>query len=184
MALRPYSATLQAAYRDTLGTPGAPEVIDDSTPVMPVAVVAQVNTAATSSYMRITDGTDNLEITSTGGITAEPTNKTTVLLSGTRSTSGTTTLGTVPASKVWRIVSANLSTGLPGAASKVQLQFNGVDALTIDLTFQTTTLGGGTANQSWDYSCCPTITAGQTVTLVNSLNVASTASIVYVEVAA
>lgn len=68
MTLRPYSATLQAAYRDTLGTPGAPEVIDDSQPVTPVAVVAQVNTSSTASYTRVTDGTDNLEVEADGKI--------------------------------------------------------------------------------------------------------------------
>lgn len=66
MTLRPYSATLQAAYRETLGTPGAPELIDDGTPVQPVAVVAQVNTASTSSYTRITDGTDTAAINTDG----------------------------------------------------------------------------------------------------------------------
>ena len=40
MTLRPYSADLQKAFRDLLGTPGAPETVDDSAPIIPVAVVA------------------------------------------------------------------------------------------------------------------------------------------------
>lgn len=39
MTLRPYSATLQKTFRDTLETPGAPEVIDDGNAVTPVVVV-------------------------------------------------------------------------------------------------------------------------------------------------
>lgn len=68
MTLRPYSATLQAQFRDTLGTPGAPEVIDDSQPVQAVAVVATVNTASSAGYTQITDGTDTLAINTDGSI--------------------------------------------------------------------------------------------------------------------
>jgi len=65
MTLRPYSATLQKAYRDTLGTPGAPEVIDDGVPVMPVAIVA---TSASGSSVSISDGTDTLLVNTDGSI--------------------------------------------------------------------------------------------------------------------
>lgn len=71
MTLRPFSATLQAQFRDTLGTPGAPEVIDDSQPVQAVAVVATVNTASSASYSQITDGTDTLAINGSGNLISE-----------------------------------------------------------------------------------------------------------------
>ncbi len=72
MALRPYSANLQQAFRETLGTPGAPEVIDDGQSVVPVAVVAQVNTASSSSFSRITDGIDTAGVTTQGSLSVAP----------------------------------------------------------------------------------------------------------------
>jgi hypothetical protein len=72
MVLRPYSADLQKAYRDTLGTPGAPETIDDSQPVLPVAVVAQVNTSSTSTFVKITDGTDTAAVNTDGSLIVAP----------------------------------------------------------------------------------------------------------------
>jgi len=91
MTLRPYSATLQAAYRDTLGTPGAPETIDDSSPVVPVAVVAQVNTASTAGFVQVTDGTDTLQIVSTSyGYGALTYSQTEALKTGVGFAAGTT----------------------------------------------------------------------------------------------
>lgn len=72
MTLRPFSATLQKQFRDTLETPGAPEVIDDSQPVMPVAVIATVNTATSAGYTQVTDGTDTLAVNTNGSINTVP----------------------------------------------------------------------------------------------------------------
>lgn len=68
MVLRPFSATLQKQFRDTLETPGSPSLIDDETPVQAVAVVAQVNTASSAGYVQVTDGTDTLAINTNGSI--------------------------------------------------------------------------------------------------------------------
>jgi len=68
VAIRPFSADLQKQFRDTLQTPGSPEVVDDGQPVIPVAVVAQVNTATSSGFTRITDGTDTALVTTAGSL--------------------------------------------------------------------------------------------------------------------
>jgi hypothetical protein len=40
---RPFSADLQRQFRDTLRTPGSPEIIDDQNEVIPVAIIAGQN---------------------------------------------------------------------------------------------------------------------------------------------
>lgn len=129
MALRPYSATLQKAYRDTLGTPGAPEVIDDGVPVTPVAIVA---TSALGSAVAISDGTDTLAVnsdgsinvqSSAGGFSVEGSGQTIVSntngKAGTAITAGTgVTIRTVTASKDAYITS--FSIGQQSATSAVR----------------------------------------------------------------
>lgn len=167
MTLRPYSADLQKTFRDTLSTPGAPEVIDDAVPVTPVAIVAG-------------------NITTT--VTADPTKRTTTLLSSTRNGSaGTTTMGTVPSAKVWRILSANMSGAQKGATAinGARIQANGTTILSIAFATITTGTVGETSQNSvtWSYWACPVLSAGQTLTLVSDgadVNPLE-ASVVYVE---
>jgi len=40
VTLRPYSATVQANFRDVMATPAAPEAFDDETPLMPTVDVS------------------------------------------------------------------------------------------------------------------------------------------------
>lgn len=51
MVMRPYSANLQQAFRDTLQCPGAPKIIDDQSPVVPVAIVATASNGLQLLYI-------------------------------------------------------------------------------------------------------------------------------------
>jgi len=149
MALRPYSADLQQTFRSTLSTPGAPEVIDDEAPVQAVAIVAgNLNTV----------------------VTVNPTKYDAALITGTRAvtgSSGDVTLGTVPASRKWRIIAMNLACGMQGAAGNGtgQIRLNGVNALTLAAN------GAGEAatSLSFGFDACPTLTAGQLVVVRGEL---------------
>ena len=66
MTLRPYSAELQKDYRDVMGTPGAPEVVDDEQPVVPVAIVG---------------GTVNVEVSAANALSAPSATQTPLNLS-------------------------------------------------------------------------------------------------------
>lgn len=181
MTVRPYSATLQAAYRDTLGTPGAPEVIDDSAPVIPVAVVAQVNTASTSAFVKVTDGTDTLSIESDGSLT--PTKKTATLAATSINGAGTATIGTVPANKVWRILSLYMAGCMNGASNVfARVEFNAVTALRLKFQSSAGTYTFGSESLMWNYTACPVLTAGQTATVINdAAGMETSAGITYVE---
>lgn len=86
-------------------------------------------------------------------------------ISGTAN-NATTTLGTVPANKRWRIVSARLQ-GLVGTTGGSQ------QVLAHTRVLLWSNLGGATVQTTvppqsikWDWNIQPIITAGQTVTLV------------------
>jgi len=155
MTVRPYSADLQQTFRATLGTPGAPEVIDDEQPVVPVAIVAgNLNTTVTVSPTKYTALPANA--TSTGAV-------------------ATTTMGTVPAGKVWRILTMNLT--VTGAA-RAQIELNAVKYLACN------SIGALTNNNSakWDYAAAPVLTAGQIARLnVTFAGNDITADLTYVE---
>lgn len=143
-------------------TPGAPEVIDDSVPVQPVAMVA--------GFFDLTKRTA------------------TVIQATRHSSAGSTTMGTVPTGRVWRILSITGSAlfGAVAAEAGGLVALNSITALYLSV--------GGLATQktctsntvSWDYSACPVLTAGQTVVLTSeSVNLTLLqASVVYVEEAA
>lgn len=155
MTLRPYSADLQQTFRSTLLTPGAPEVIDDEAPVVPVAIVAgNLNTTVTVSPTKYTALPANA--TSTGGV-------------------ATTTMGTVPAGKVWRVLNASLT--VTGAA-RAQIEFNAVKYLACNSIGALT----NNASMSWSYEAAPVLTAGQIARLnVTFAGNDITADITYVE---
>jgi len=143
MTLRPYSADLQKVFRDTLKTPGAPEVIDDGDPVTPVAIVA---------------GTFAL------------TSKTAVPLYGTRHASATsTTLGTVPSGKVWRVVGAWVNVVFGAAANDAggYIQGGGTTLVYAGAGGLATQKGMNQQAQNWSVEACPVLTAGQTITLTS-----------------
>jgi len=184
VTLRPYSQTLQQAYRDTLGTPGAPEAIDDAAPVVPVAVVAQVNTSNTASYMRITDGTDTVAVSSAGSLYVEVAKSLSRLTGVNNNASTPTTLGTVPALKKWRIYGATMSVCGGNATGNVKesvLQAASTDLMSL-YTYTTATVYAQVAN-----NCCYNgyveIAATQTVTLLSAdSGLWATATVYYEEV--
>lgn len=126
MALSPISPLLQQAYRDTLLVSSAPVSIDSDVPIMPVAVVATVNTSSSASFTRITDSVDNLAINTAGSINVVQSVPSGVPEGSTfataqRASAGTTTV-TVPASTVYWLISANCSQAL---ACTVSLSIGG-----------------------------------------------------------
>lgn len=156
MTLRPFSADLQQQFRTTLATPGAPETIDDSQPVVPVAVVASTPQAV--------------------AVTVTETKRTASILEGSRLGGvGTTVLGTVPAGTVWRILSVQMFFYTGAATSVGEVELNGQSVLVaLGATAQTPIV-------SWEYLACPVLTAGQTVSIVTSVSGSDTyARLVYV----
>lgn len=82
------------------------------TEIIPVRVVATGGTSANQTI--ITDGTDTLLVASDGsiGLTRKPL----TMIRGFQAGAGTTTLGTVPANREWRVRSFNVSGFTTGAA--------------------------------------------------------------------
>ena len=119
-------------------------------------------------------------------VNASASSKAVTPVSTTRTTAGTTTLGTVPANKVWRILTAwvtgtNVATSQDDIACRIQ-----ANSLTIVATSfcGTATMNAGLATSnscSWNYSACPTLTAGQTATLITDHAGYGEGGITYVE---
>lgn len=145
MTLRPYSQALQQAYRETLSTPGAPEVIDDSSPVVPVAVVAQVNTASTSTYTRVTDGTDTLSINTSGNFDSQI-----ALPQGTQSIVNATGTGTGSSQNAYTVTTGKTfylyGVGTSGGGYNINVYAN--DGTTLRCAYR----GNGT-NNTWSPIC-------------------------------
>lgn len=122
----------------------------------------------------------------TGNVSAVPVKVTGTVIAARRTTAGTSTIGTVGASKVWRILSIEISSAArPSAAtSNPNVLLNSVVALSLN-SLGTATASGGFANSvAWEYGACPVLTAGQTVQLVTDQADICDASVVYVEEAA
>jgi hypothetical protein len=110
--------------------------------------------------------------------------RTATLIYGTATgAAASTTLGTVPAGKVWRIIAMNLS-GLEVSTSgnTAQLLLNDVQALTVALMGTATTNNTGTASLNFSYTDCPVLSVGQTVKVTsNAANAVSHANVYYYE---
>lgn len=145
MALRPYSADLQQTFRTTLGTPGAPEVIDDSQPVVPVAIVA--GSVNVSTNVAVTPSLN------------QPLPSQTVITRFQYLASTGAVIYTVPAGKTFYCTGALLETVVTGA--DIRIAVAGVD--TIRCLTQGASipirLSGGILFQA---------TAGQAITLVHA----------------
>lgn len=143
MTLRPYSADLQQQFRSILSTPGAPEAIDDGQPVVPVAIVA--------------GAFDNIKRTAT-------------IIQATRhSSAGNTTIGTVPAGRVWRILSVSGSAlfGATAAEAGGLIALNGITVIYLSVGGLVAQKTNTSNTVTWSYSACPVLTAGQTVVLTS-----------------
>jgi hypothetical protein len=135
--------------------------------------------------MTIQYGAVGVNVALTGSITANATNKTAVCVFNNYTDTGVKTLGTVPANKVWRIVSLAVSVTSTTSANPHEaiIQLNDVDAFGV-IAQGLATYGGGTLANStqFSYDCAPVLTAGQTVKLkARSATVQTTTHFAYVE---
>lgn len=143
MTLRPFSANLQKSFRDTLGTPGSPTLIEDETPVQAVAVIATAGTTAI-------------------GVSTPSSNQTHInvrnLGTGSMQTAYTVTTG-----KTFWLYGANLE----GSATPGTLQFYETTGTTRVLMF-----GGTSPAQFGIGGGCPIAkyTSGQLVKAICTLN--------------
>lgn len=119
--------------------------------------------------------------TITGDVNLEPVIKTVTCISGTQTNSGTTTLGTVGAGKVWNIIGASI--GAEGGNNPGQCSLKGNNiAILSAYAYSATNYGLIFLSQSWQYGTCPKLTAGQTITLVcTNLNGLCDAQVQYIE---
>jgi len=95
----------------------------------------------------------------------------------------TTTFGTVPANKVWRIIMMHINAD---AGSNIETRgtilLNGVESLSVYAYTTATDVKSITQAIVYDYACCPVLAAGQTVAVSNSsAGSKSRANVSYVE---
>lgn len=118
------------------------------------------------------------------GIAATET-KTCTVVRAQQAGAGTQTLGTVPANKVWKIITSSLSSSVSGAVGVVTTAL--LNDVVYDALYPQGTAGAGMcehSNINWSYSCCPVLTAGQTIKLTNNAGNTGNLSVSYVEEAA
>ncbi len=158
MTLRPYSADLQQQFRATLGTPGAPEVIDDAQSVVPVAIVAATPQAVNVSLAETKRTVLCATATSSGG-------------------AGSTTALTVGAGRVARIVGMSI---VVSGAARAQAVLNSVVFLNgISRT------DSSAVSIQFDYETAPVLAATQTAVLtVTSAGNECALNVFYVDEAA
>lgn len=94
-----------------------------------------------------------------------------------------TTIGTVPGGKVWRIIGVAISIAATVAATVVgAVRLNGTAILQVNANGAAGVPNNEALSQSFDYSACPVLTAGQTVSVYSSsASSESRGSVVYVE---
>lgn len=103
-------------------------------------------------------------------------------LFASRTSAGTTTMGTVPANKRWRITSAMMMVSISGAAQLLAyLKANGVEICGCLCNATATANNSNSVSIVWDLTACPTITAGQTLTLVTDNTQYGQAYVTYYE---
>jgi len=159
---------LQSQFRTTLGTPGAPEIFDDSVPVQAVAVVASTPQAVS--------------------VTVTETLRTATVIAATRlaSAAGNTTIGTVGAGKIWRILAVAVAgaSDTPAGVGGAFVTLNGIAVVSIEAATIAANARGQAANSvSFNYNACPILTAGQTAVLTNTSILADCrAQVTYVEI--
>lgn len=123
-------------------------------------------------------------VTASGTFTFQQVKHVVTIVSGTRNSTGTTTLGTVGAGKKWTILNVQLScdaknSDVSGAAS-VQLDGNKISY--VGLCNYTNAASNVNSDQSWPYSDAPTLAATKTLTLVvETANFGAFATVTYVE---
>jgi hypothetical protein len=122
--------------------------------------------------------------TITGAVTATlnaGSSGTVVTITGRRTTAGTTTLGTVPASKKWYIVgfTANVCFGAQGA---LRLQANAQDMCYLEQGAAVAVTQSTNTSVVFPSTAMPSIAATQTIDLVTTGNNTCNATVWYIEV--
>lgn len=135
MTNRPFSQQLQENFRGILKTPGAPDVIDDSAPVVPVAVIANI-------------GEPLLEA---------------IPVYANQNGAGGSTLYTVPTGKIARILTAWVVHGVCTTAGIITIQANSVPI--VGVFTSAAACQPNAATLSWSYKQAPILRAGQTLVL-------------------
>jgi len=100
-------------------------------------------------------------------------------------TATNSTLGTCPANKQWRIISAWVSGSLNGADTdgRITISANSVVIVGTAVAGEATGSSMGSANAvSWSYDCCPVISATQTIVLTADSSCKGAGGVTYVEV--
>lgn len=135
----------------------------------------------------VQSGSVNVNGTVTAVGTFTPTKNTAAFAMGAAANQ-TTTIGTVPASKVWRIIGVALSLDVSvNSGQTAILNLAGSPILELRGVADAASAAGGAGGYSmaFDYTACPVLTAGQTATVVsNHANAFAYGTIVYVEEAA
>jgi len=136
--------------------------------------------------MNLSTGFPTLNVT--GNVTATSTEYTVLNAGAVSGSSGSTTLGTVPANRRWRIIGLAVSSGIDEESTTGDygciINLNGVQALGVSFRVSTATARQAAAANSVTFlpTCCPILTAGQTVTMVNGTAAQySSGTVYYVE---
>lgn len=123
--------------------------------------------------------------TATGTFFTTPSKHTVLPLIAERSTSGTTTSGTVPAGKVWRIIGISLVAAVDGAyPNLLQCLLNDVVCLQNRVTGVAANGNASYAAFVGTYSDAFVLTAGQTVKFTTTQAAYATMNVQYIEEAA
>jgi len=114
---------------------------------------------------------------------SEASKKTVLFATNTVDAGGSATIGTVPALKVWRIISLNIAgVFISATARNCYLELNGVDVLKIKGQGTATTTAMVSDRMTFTYETAPVLTAGQLAVITgDGVGVYSSGSIAYVE---
>lgn len=172
--------SLQKAYRDTLLAPFAPDGLNPNLDIIPVAVIATVNTASLAQFVKITDGTTNAAVNTNGSLNVNIISQSTgaKTFQNQAGASTTVTLGTVPAGKQWRVLNMYASITTTAAGSNVTYILNGVTQFILTGGSITSNANQAIAHA---YNACPILATGQTAQITTSVTCSAWASIFVIE---
>ena len=120
----------------------------------------------------------------TGNVTAVASKTSATIVSATQAGSGSTTLGTVGAGKVWRVIGVALSgnsAGVNNGTATAVLKLNNAEVLGVTIMGTSTIYNTNSNAMNFDYGACPVLTAGQTIVVTCSQATYAHASAIYVE---
>lgn len=118
-----------------------------------------------------------------GSITTTSSKLTATPIGGTSYNGSATTLGTVGAGKVWRILSATIEgqSNDSGSFRECVITANGVALVGLTGMATASAYSTGNSSVSYDYAACPVITAGQTVVVSAASNCKAYGCVIYVQ---